>query len=302
MNNYYNYKVIALASLLVYSGLIYAGEKIDKTLKVDANGLLDISLVRTSVDIKTWDKSEVHVVGELDDAVKKFIFETSGSKTIIDVEVDDKSNGYSWSSGDDYDLTVYMPVKSSLIAGGVSSDVTLEGLRNNADISSVSGDVDISDVIAEQIEAETVSGDISISDSTGIMKINSVSGDIETTGNAPRFTVQTVSGDIEANTGETELIDFTSVSGDIEINFVLAPNGHIEADTVSGDINLNFGNEIVNARFDIDTGPGGDIDNNITRDKPESSFIGSEDIKFTSGNGKATVDLNTMSGHIQLDN
>jgi hypothetical protein len=70
---------------------------------------------------------------------------------------------------------------------------------------------------------------------------------------------------------------------------------------VSGDIVLKFKNKTVNARFDLDTGPGGDIENSITNDRPDSSFIGSEEISFTSGNGDGSVELNTMSGTIELN-
>lgn len=294
------YKISSLLLLLTVSATAFAGEKIDKTLVVESGGEVEIIVVRTDVDIEVWDKSEVRVVGELDEAAERFTFETSGNKTTIEIEIDDDSFGRHWSMDSDSQLTVYMPGNSSLNVGGVSSDFTVKDVKGGVDVDSVSGDVDIRGV-TELIEIETVSGDIVIEDSSGTMKISSVSGDIVTDGKAIRFTAQTVSGDVEASVGMTEQLDLTTVSGDLEIDFILAKDGSIEADTVSGDVTLNFANDVVNARFDIDTGPGGDIDNNITDDKPDSSFIGSEEIKFTSGNGKGSVDINTMSGNIDLE-
>jgi len=294
------YQISSLLLLIAISTTTFAGEKIDKTLAVQPNGSVEIIVVKTDVEVKVWDKAEVRVVGELDDAAERFIFETSGSETTIEIEIDDGHFGRHWSMDSDSHLTIHIPSNSSLHAGGVSSDFSVTGVKGGTEVESVSGDIDIIGSI-ERIEIESVSGDINIKDSSGKMDISSVSGDITTNGKALHFTAQTVSGDIEASIGISEQLDLTTVSGDIEIDFVLAEDGHIEADTVSGDVTLNFANDVVNARFDIDTGPGGDIDNNITDDKPDSSFIGSEEIKFTSGNGNGTVDINTMSGNIDLE-
>ena len=294
------YQISSLLFLLAISATTFAGEKIDRTLDVQSDGSVEIIVVKTDVEVKVWNKSEVRVVGELDDAAERFTFETAGSKTTIEVEIDNGTFGRHWSMDSDSHLTIHIPSNSSLHAGGVSSDFIVTGVEGGTDVESVSGDIEIIGSI-ERIDIESVSGDIDIKDSSGKMDVSSVSGDITAIGKALHFAAQTVSGDIEASIGLSEQLDLTTVSGDIEIDFTLAEDGHIEADTVSGDITLNFANDVINARFDIDTGPGGDIDNNITDDKPDSSFIGSEEIKFTSGNGNGSVDINTMSGNIDLE-
>jgi len=290
--------LITLISLAVFSSPAMARKSVDETLSVNPNSKVSISVIRGDVDIQSWDKSEVRVSGDLDGATKKFIFETDGDDTEIKVELDDGFFDRSWNSKDS-DLTVYMPASCSLEAGGVSTDYDVEGIEGGISVNTVSGDID-ADEIAKSLDLESVSGDISVTDSWGKMKLSSVSGDIRTDGKAEHFDVNTVSGDIEASIGLTELLDLASVSGDLDIKFELSDDGRVDAGTVSGDVTLIFGNDKVNARFDINTGPGGDIRNKITDDRSDETFIGSENIRFKSGNGNARIEIETMSGTIEV--
>ena len=291
-------RLLLFITFLFFSFSAYSGEKIDRTLDADPDGEVHIDIMRGDVDVKTWNKSAVKVEGRLDDATKEFIFKRVGDKILIKVKIDGGFFNKNWNS-DDTEITVYVPRDSALESAGVSTDFDIAGVQGGVNVNSVSGDIDVDEAIGE-IDVETVSGDVRVTDSEGTMELASVSGDIEAFGTATRFDATTVSGDVKAKIGLTDLIDLSSVSGDLDINFELAKGGRIEARTVSGDITLIFGNKPVNARFDIDTGPGGDIKNSITDDKAESSFIGSENVRFKSGNGKGSVELETMSGTITI--
>jgi DUF4097 and DUF4098 domain-containing protein YvlB len=282
-------KYLIVIITFAFSISAFAGKKVDETLSIGPGGKISIDVVRGDVQVETWDKSAVRVTGELDDATKKFIFDANGDDAKIKVEIDDGFFKHNWGSGGS-DLTVYIPESSSLEAAGVSTDYDVDGVEGGVTINTVSGDIDAQDIFKS-------------ADSSGKMKLASVSGDVEINGKAQHFDVNTVSGDIDAVIGLSELIDLASVSGDLDIEFELADDGRVDASTVSGDINLKFGNRKVNARFDLNTGPGGDIRNEITDDRPDtSSFIGSESIKFNSGNGSAVVEVETMSGSIKLSN
>jgi DUF4097 and DUF4098 domain-containing protein YvlB len=284
---------------LVFSVTAYAGRQIDETLDVRPGGKISIDVMRGDVQIETWDKSKVSVIGELDDATKKFIFEVDGDDAEIKVKVDDGFFNRNWSS-DGSDLTIYIPESSSVEAGGISTDFDVDGVQGGITVNSVSGDIDAQN-IARSINIESVSGDIDVSDSDARMRLVSVSGDVTTNGNAEHYDVSTISGNIEASVGLSELIDLVSVSGDVDIQFDLENEGRIEAGTVSGDITLSFGRKEINASFDINTGPGGNIRNELSDDAvAKSKFIGSENIKFKLGNGSARVDVETMSGTIEI--
>ena len=293
------YLIICLG--LVISTSAFAGKEVDETLDLRPGGKISIDIMRGDVQIETWDESKIRVKGELDDAAKKFIFEADGDDAQIKVKVDDGFFNRNWSS-DGSDLTIYIPESSSVDAGGVSTDFDVDGVQGGITINSVSGSIDAQN-IAKSLNIESVSGDIEVSDSWGKMRLVSVSGDVKTDGKAKHFDVSTVSGDIDARIGLSELIDLASVSGDLEIQFDLEDDGRLEAGTVSGDVTLSFGDEDINASFDINTGPGGDIRNEISDDTvARSKFIGSENIKFKVGKGSARVDVETMSGTIEIGN
>ena len=287
---------LILAAITPISG--NAGEAIDKSLKVQADGEVRISVVRGDIVIKSWDKTEVRVSGELDDATEQFIFETSGDRTIIKVEINDGFFNKNWNA-DDTELTIYVPKESSIDAGGVSTDFAISGVIGGLNSNSVSGDITV-EGIQKLLDLQSVSGDIQVRKSQGKMQLASVSGDIDVSGKAHYFDATTVSGDIEADIGLANLINVSTVSGDIEIHFSLAEDGSLNARTVSGDQTLVFGSSTINAKFDINTGPGGDIRNAITEHHSASSFIGSEKVKFKSGNGNGSVELDTMSGSIKI--
>ena len=293
-------KITLTLLLLSLSMHALADQRVDETLTVRPNGEVNIKLIDGEVSVQAWDKSEVRVTGSFDDDDAKLEFKTSGRATTIEIK---RSKGH-WgghSGGSDADLEIYIPSNSSLNTSGVSTDFNISKVKGGIDISTVSGDIE-AEQIGKRLELASVSGDIKVADSSGPMTLGSVSGDIEVEGNAPQFEAETVSGDIEAHIGKAENVELSTVSGDIELFLSLAKDGRISAETISGDIDIEFEEKVVNARFELDTGPGGDIVNRITDDKPEESWIGSGNINFTSGNGKGSVKIDTHSGTIEVSN
>lgn len=287
------------ALLLCSSAIALADTDIDESLNAKPDGKVRIEVERGDIEVRTWSKALVHVEGEVNGSDERFIFRNDGDETFIKVEVEDGFFDKHWNNTHT-DLTIHVPEGSRVIAGGVSTDFDVRGVQGGVEVNSVSGDIVIENAM-NRVTAQTVSGDIRVRDSSGRMNLSSVSGDIDSSGEANYFDAQTVSGDLDAKIGKADIVQLTSVSGDIDLRFALQDDGRVDAETVSGDIDLRFDNSTVNARFDINTGPGGDIRNNLTNDRPESSFIGSEEINFKSGNGSATVEISTMSGSISLD-
>lgn len=289
---------ITIALSLLLSSLAIAGKSVSETLKVQPNGTVLISLERGSVKVSTWAKNQVSVEGELDDAIEEFVFKTDGDETVIMVENKHRYYDKYWSSGSS-DLVIRVPSGSQVTGQGVSSDFQVDGVEGGLKIGTVSGEIEV-DSSSDNITLETVSGNIDINDSWGKMKLSSVSGDIDADGKALFFDAQTVSGDIDGVIGKTELIDVNSVSGDIDLVFEMSRDARLDAETVSGDLNFTFNNKNLDADFEVDTGPGGDIDNALSNSKAEKSFIGSEKIRFKLGSGSANIDISTMSGSVSL--
>ena len=315
MNKTLSISLLALLPPLLFNPAI-AGERVDRTLSADNVSRLNIDNRRGEVKIVAWDKDEIKVTGELDDKVKKLIFEQSGSVVNLKVKVPNQGNWYG-DKNTGSDLTVYAPASVRIDANGVSSDFEVEGFTEAVEIRSVSGTI-TAENLASDVELNTVSGDVRSTNLTGKIDLNTVSGVIRDSGSNGRLRVKAVSGDIdiesratevsaEAVSGDIELrlsqvedLSITTVSGDIDSQLALLDNGQIRYSSVSGDFDLVFTDK-VSASFSFHASAGGDLVNKLTSDKAEKAKYGPQSkLRFTTGNGSASVKGNTVSGRIRV--
>ncbi len=275
---------------------VYAGEKIDKTLAVDASGLVRMAAARGRIDVLGWDRNDVSVAGTLDDLTKSVTFETSGSTTTFSVATPDNLN-----RGEGSKLLIHVPAASRLRVEVVSADVSMKGVRGGIDCNSVSGDVDASD-LPGRIDIATVSGHIELARAEaaeGATTLSSVSGDIEAETDAEVLTVKTVSGDADVRSGKrVKALNLNAISGDIEISADLADGARVKGSTTSGDIKLSL-NRDVGAVVELRANSG-DIRNTLTSDRAKQGMFGGKELQFTMGNGTGTIEMTTISGDLQL--
>ena len=276
--------------------------EIEQELAVSQGGQVRFKIIDGDVSFKTWDKDLVKIKGHLGKESDELVFKADGIDTIIKVE----SKGHSYYGkkgynhrGNNTELEIYMPANSQLFAQSTSGDFEINGVKGGVKAKNVSGDIEISNS-SKSIEAYSSSGDIILNKCDGEIHVETVSGELEANVNSDRFEASTISGDVDVVLGKTGRVEVTSVSGDIDIQLELETNGSIEASTVSGDVDLVFNQKNINARFDITTGPGGDIDNGLTGDKPETSWVQSEMLEFKVGKGEAHVELETVSGSVAV--
>lgn len=309
---------IILATLLLSSSASMAGERVDQSLDAAPEGFVSIEHLNGHMVVKGWDKSEVSVVGELDERAKEFIFEQRGSDIIIEVVVP-KGSWKNFSSEQGDNLKVFVPKRSKVkyhsinadaefieIKGGISAelvngDIKAKELGHKIRLETVNGDINTED-LEGQIVLETVNGDIDDEDSRGrVIRYGSVNGDIEATSFAPRVSIDTVNGDIELNLDVIDELELNTVNGEVEANLILAERGEIEANSVGGRIELSF-RKALSASFDIDAHAGGRIVNNITSEQQKKAKYGpSRWLNFKVGEGDARVSVSTVSGRVELN-
>jgi len=294
MNN--KSQIISVVCLLASINLAIAGEKIDK--KLDASDLKEVEIHnnRGSVEITGWDKEQIVVKGELDDLTEKFVFSNSGDKALIKVVLPHRN--FNSRSGKGSKLKIYVPRNVAVQFGGVATDLKISDLNNGVDIGSVSGNITLKSINGKGY-INSVSGKIDVKQLTGRMEITTVSGDVKATVSSKRISVGGVSSDISITTEAIESIAISTVSGDAKVYGRLLEDGSIKLSNVSGD-SYYYAMSGLNARVALETGPGGDVINKYSDDKPTSSFIGSEKLKFTAGNGEGLIRMSTVSGEIGL--
>jgi DUF4097 and DUF4098 domain-containing protein YvlB len=292
--------ILVLALCAGMAGPLYAATPIDQTRPLDARGTVEIENLKGRIQVRAWDRNEVHVTGSLGDGVEKLVVEGDEDHLIVRAEYPKQTGGWRNNRTGPTDLILQVPLRADL------------------DIESVSADIDVSGVAPGDLSVETVSGQVVIAAAPGNADIDSVSGDLRLTLNGSDVSVETVSGDVVLNGrlkgqvhGETvsgqlsidsggervRRLTTSTVSGDAIHRVALADGGEIKSDTVSGDLRLRLPKS-VSARVSGESfsgdlrAPGAKIDKEEFG--PGSSF----ETRYGSGSGE--IRLESFSGDVDL--
>ena len=172
-------------------------------------------------------------------------------------------------------VEVDAPSLSDLRYDGVSADLTATDFRGNQEYRTVSGDL-VLDRVGGDVGIKGVSSDISLraDDPLSSLEINTVSGDIS--GVAPRI------GRLRA----------TTVSGDVELEGILADGPEHRIETVSGDVSLGVTD---NLTLEV-RGLSSDADIRL----PHRSEGSRDRRRYVIGTGGPQVLFSSMSGDIEV--
>ncbi|MBT0586921.1 DUF4097 family beta strand repeat protein [Alteromonas sp. SM 2104] len=299
----------------------FAGQKIDQSMDVDKTSYIDIEHMNGSAVIKGWDKSEVHVSGELSEHAEEFIFRRDGNRVRIEVEMKGgrhRSNGWGWNNDDGDDLVIYVPHESHISYSSVNASIDAQALYADVDIDVVNGAISVDDVRG-RVRLESVNGDVKAMQATGDLHIEtvngaiqgehsgagelgfeSVNGDIDMRSDSQEISAETVNGDLYLTLGNVDELDLTTVNGSIDVKMHLNEDGEVRIATVGGSVELTF-QKAVSARFDIKGHAGGNFVNRLTDDTTQKAKYGPRRwLEFTTGSGSAKVDVSTVNGRVKL--
>jgi len=279
------------------SAMALCGEAVDMQLDADPAGEVSIDVVRGSVTVVGWDKAVVHVKGQRDEKSEEFIFAREGKLIRISDELKSRGSG---SDEDGTRLTIQVPHNSSVEMETVSANQEVRGVNGVLRLDSVSGDINAAGS-GRSANLASVSGNITLNGGAGEVRLDSVSGDIKAVINAERLQAESVSGNLEVeNEGVLQRLDASTVSGDLVILTALAPEAEADLESVSGDVDLELRGEL-NVRFNLETGPGGDIENELSDVRPNRErYTGAESLDMRLGQGGADVDASVVSGTITI--
>lgn len=179
-------------------------------------------------------------------------------------------------------------------AQSTSGDVSLNDINVSGEciVSSTSGDLEVTEYNAKNINLNSTSGNIDIKNSVcGIFYAKSVSGDINSSCNSDDVTLMSTSGDI-AVSGEISSITASSVSGEINIKSDKLPQA-LKANSTSGNIYLNIPENKVGFKADFST---------VSGDFKSSLPLSDDGQKKIYGNGEYEYYFETVSGNLIIKN
>lgn len=267
-----------------------AQSRVDTTFAFSRTGVVDLTQASGDIIVTSWDRAEARVRAYAERGQVRSGL--SSSRLTLDVESVRGRIG-------DSRFEVTVPVGVRVIARSRSGDVSVRGTKGAVQAESTSGDVEVTDA-TDRIVIESVSGDVRASELTGEVRAQSVSGTIE---------VRRVSGDIRAETtsGDVSLVGVTSrsvtattVSGEVEYEGGIDPNGHYEFHAHSGNVRLEIP-ESSSARFSVETFSGSlDTEFTLTMQPGQRTTSRPRRYEFTLGSGTARVTAESFSGDIVL--
>lgn len=317
---------LVIAPLIMGTQSVLAGEIIDETRDVDANEVIDFEFLNGEISITGWDRNQVRLQGELSDQAQGFEFTSRNGVTKFEENYENRRSWFgrqcnSWfDCSDEVDRTeleISVPANSTLRLEGINVELEISGLNGNTQIEIVNGPIDAND-LAGRINIETVNGSIESSNLDGRITLSTVNGQIRDRNSkgtrvafstvngsiisdtqADRVDAESVSGSVELDLAAIDDLEASTVNGDLIISLELMDNGRVELSSVSGYTELLV-NPDISARFDLNTAVGGDIDNDLTDDKPrkENRFVSSSELQFSLNGGSGSVDISTVTGDI----
>lgn len=231
----------------------------EKSFPLTQEGSVSVENVAGNILIHSWDKEQVKMI-----ATKSVgtVWEEQAEKLLDDIEIEiitkksqlSINTRYpisSWwnqitslSSAPRIDYELWVPLNATVQIKSVSGNIQIKEKNNDIKVETVSGDIELSDIWGN-IEVSTISGDINIQNSEGTIMAKSVSGDIkiiETKGAVS--SINTTSGDIWVELEEIDNtssgMNFSSISGDIDLFLPESIEADIDIQTVSGKISTDF--------------------------------------------------------------
>jgi hypothetical protein len=278
----------------------FAATPINETRPLDARGRIEIDNLKGRIQIRAWNRNEVHVGGSLGEGVERLVIEGGGDHLVVRVQYPKQIGVWRGDKSGPTDLELQVPLQASL------------------DVSSVSANVDIDGVASQTLSVDSVSGGIVVAAAPGSADINSVSGDQQLTLNSRDVKVESVSGDValrgrlggdvhgETVSGQLSIdsggsavkrVSTNTVSGDTSIHVALADGGEMKAETVSGDIHLRMP-KALSARVSAESFSGTLSAPGAKVDKEEYGPGSSLEQRY--GNGAGEIHLETFSGDAEL--
>lgn len=291
---------ILLVTLLACPLWALASTPIEQTRALKTDGRVSIENLKGSVQVRTWDRPEVHIGGTLGDGVNELQVRGGGGSLRIKVEYPEGSGWFGKGHSEPSALIVTVPAGAEVEIEVVSADVDVEGVAGRRlSIDSVSGDVKATGRPV-QAKLESVSGDVTATLESTDLKISSVSGTLRVDDAAGgQIALQTVSGDIHLDAGAIERLGLESVSGGVEAKLqALAADGYVKGETLSGRLTLSLPS-VTSAAVHISTFSGA-IHSAVGEVKHERYGPGAS-LEARMGDANGKIELESFSGRVQLD-
>lgn len=225
------------------------GEKIERSLPVDAQATVTLCVASGTLNVRGWDKSEIRVralgAEQVDFRRIDKTKDPSKPASRVDVMVLNKAGvanpRLDCQAFADVDMEV--PLGATVQVQTRDGDIMIVGV-SGAYAGSQSGDITI-ERATKLVEAGSIGGSISLKNSSGRINLSSAGGTIDVLNvkaadGEDTFEVGTVSGDIQLDRVSTPKVIAKTVNGTVTMTGPLAKSGWYGFTNMTGDIVLEM--------------------------------------------------------------
>ena len=266
------------------------GSRIDTTLTLAANGTVDLSLLGGEIVVTGGSGRQVRIIAESERAELRL--EHTANRISLRTDRNRVRSG-------DTEYRVTVPTGTRVIMASTSGELSARGTKGEVEATTMSGEISIVDANGD-VEAEALSGSVEISDVTGSVNVQAVSGYVTLENVTGAVEVESVSGEIELGGITSKSVRAVTVSGEIDFDGTIAPDGRYELNSHSGDVRVSLPDN-VNALVSVSTFSG-EIDSDFPLTlEPGDRRPQHQQFEFRIGSGGARIQLESFSGDIYLD-
>jgi DUF4097 and DUF4098 domain-containing protein YvlB len=287
--------LLAAALLSVAAVAAQSQVKVERGLRLDADGSVRISNLVGSVHVTGWSRDSVSLRGSLPKGDKLFMGGGPRGMKLFVEPMNDRNPQPSR-------LEVMVPARAKVWVKTATAEIEVSGVTGELDLYVVGGRIRVSGKPAE-LNAEAIDGDIEVNGKPGWLRAKSASGNVTLNGSSPDVSISTVSGGIIVNSGPAagkfERAKVETVTGAIRFSADIEKGAAIDFNTHSGSMDIAIPRG-TGADFDI-ASIAGTISNELNYARPVKGRYGrGSELVMTNSSGGARVTIRSFKGPVTL--
>ena len=292
-----------------------AETRIERTLKIDSGGRLEVDTEMGSITVTGSSRSDVHVVvtsrnRDLEELLT-FRFEDGGKTARISAR---RKGGhlFNWSYGDNrVRFEIEVPTSTALDLDSSGGGLMVASLQGNVKLRSSGGSLDLRDIQGD-VNGHTSGGGVRLKSITGRVRVESSGGSIDGSD---------LDGSVEGDTSGGG-ITMSRVTGDLKVHssggsiHIEEAGGLVDADTSGGGIRASFarGNshggrlESSGGSIQLSLDPKSDLEIDASADRVTTDLplqvrgeISRHRVQGTLGKGGQRLRIHTSGGGIHIE-
>lgn len=270
--------------LLAACLLVQDSQEEERDVELDADACVSLSIVTGALKVKGWDKPHAHLkVARRGRDWKDVAVKIESDKKRLDLKAE---HPHDWKGGHQAHVVVELSLPAKLKA---------------VVLSCVTGDISFEGVATGETRATTVTGGVVLGAGRGELTATTTTGDLRVSGwTAKRAQLVSTTGDIEASVEAAEIV-VSTVTGRLRIDAAPPKAGawSLKASNVTGSIDVRIP-ATAGARVRASTFNGRIACPLDLKDSSKEEGFTGHKLSGTLGDGRGTVDLNTLNGRIAI--